>query len=69
MELDQKVVRGDRFVTSGLDKASFPTDIPIGTVTKVTVSQSDLSQVVEVKIAADLVRLNAVRVMLWEPPK
>ena len=69
IELDQKVEKGEYVVTSGLESAMFPADIPIGTVEKVSVSQSDLSQILDVQLAADLVRLNAVRVLLWEPPK
>lgn len=69
VELDQKVEKGEYVVTSGLETAAFPADIPVGTVSKVTVSQSDLSQVLDVRLSADLVRLFVVRVLLWEPPK
>ena len=68
VELTQPVTKGEAVVTSGLGRASFPKDIPIGFVTKVLPSQADQSQVLEVPIAADLVRLNVVRVLLWEPP-
>ena len=43
-------------------------NLPVGTVTKVSASQSDLTQVLEVELAADLDRVSAVRVLLWEPP-
>lgn len=69
VELDQKVEKGEHVVTSGLGTAMFPGDMPIGTVTKVSVSPSDLSQVLDVKLDADLVRLNVVRVLLWVPAK
>jgi len=68
VELNQKVDKGEGIVTSGIESAMFPADLPVGTVTKVSTSQSDLTQVLEVKLSADFVRLNAVRVLLWEPP-
>ena len=68
VNLDQEVNKGEGIFTSGIGTGSFPGDLPIGTVTKVSASQSDLTQVLEVKLAADLERLSAVRVLLWEPP-
>ena len=68
VNLDQEVNKGEGIVTSGINTALFPGDLPIGTVTKVSTSQSDLTQVLEVELAADLVRLSAVRVLIWEPP-
>lgn len=67
--LDQEVEKGELILTSGIESASFPGDLPIGTVTKVSSSQSDLTQVLEVELACDLVRLSSVRVLLWEPPQ
>jgi rod shape-determining protein MreC len=64
-----KIEKGEIVVTSGLSGASFPMDIPIGTVEKVSPSGADLSQILQVKLRADLERLQAVRVLLWEPPK
>lgn len=67
--LEQKVEKGEVIVTSGISTAKFPKDLIIGTVDKVSTSQSDLTQVLDVTLAADLVRLNYVSVLLWEPPK
>ena len=67
--LDQQVDKGELIVTSGIETAIFPPDLPVGVVTKVSSSQSDLTQVLEVRLACDLVRLSAVRVLLWEPPQ
>lgn len=67
-ELEQEVTKGEYFVTSGLGTSLFPADIPVGTVTKISRSQSAISQVLELELSADLVRLDAVRVLLWEPP-
>lgn len=69
INLEAKVDKGDTVLTSGLESASFPADIPIGTVTKVSSSGADLSQVLEIDLRADLERLDAVRVLLWEPPR
>ena len=69
VELTQPVTVGDAVVTSGLGRAAFPKDIPVGFVSKVSPSSSDQSQVLEVPIAADLLRLNVVRVLKWEPPE
>lgn len=66
--LDRPVEKGELIVTSGIETAMFPADLPVGTVTKVSSSQSDLTQVLEVTLDADLDRLAAVRVLLWEPP-
>lgn len=68
VELDQNVERGELIYTSGLETSSFPMDIPIGRVVKVSTSRSDLTQVLDVELGADLVRLGAVRVLLWKPP-
>lgn len=67
VELDQNVERGELVVTSGIETSMFPMNIPIGRVTKVSTSQSDLSQVLDVELSADLKRLNAVQVVLWKP--
>ena len=69
VELEQKVEKGEHIFTSGLEGAMFPADIPIGSVEKISESRSTLSQVLDVKLDADLVRLFVVRVLLWEPPK
>lgn len=67
--LDQLVDKGELIVTSGIEGASFPPDLPIGVVNEVSSSQSDLTQVLQVDLACDLVRLSSVRVLLWEPPQ
>ena len=66
--LDVEIEKGQRVATSGIATALFPMNLPVGTVTKVSASQSDLTQVLEVELAADLDRVSAVRVLLWEPP-
>lgn len=68
VELAQEVNKGEGVLTSGLTTGVFPKDIPIGRVTSVAPSQSEQTQKLEIQIAADLVRLNVVQVLIWEPP-
>jgi len=44
-----------------------PGELPIGTVTKITRNQADQVQVLEVKLSADLTRLDFVQVLNWVP--
>jgi rod shape-determining protein MreC len=53
--------------TSGLENSRYPKGIPIGRVTSVSRSQSDQSQKLEVRLFADLIGLNYVQVLLWQP--
>jgi rod shape-determining protein MreC len=59
--------RGEVAYTSGVDRSSFPPDIPVGTVTAVAMAGDQLQQNVELEPLADLDQLAFVRVMLWEP--
>ncbi|HPB46773.1 MAG TPA: rod shape-determining protein MreC [Microthrixaceae bacterium] len=67
--LTEEIAEGETIVTSGLNTAQFPPHIPVGTVTKVSTSRSDMTQVLEVAYLADFTRLNYVRVLLWVPNK
>jgi rod shape-determining protein MreC len=58
---------GDAVTTSGLDRAIFPPQIPVGTVTAAELSADQLSKVVTLEPMADLTRLAYVTVLLWEP--
>lgn len=58
---------GDPVMTSGQERAVMPRGLPIGTVKKITRVQSDQTQVLEVRLAADLSRLDYVQVLIWEP--
>ncbi|HKY13417.1 MAG TPA: rod shape-determining protein MreC [Microthrixaceae bacterium] len=61
--LDVEVAEGDPVSTSGQERAKFPKELPIGTVSKITRSQSDQTQILEVDLAADLGRLDYVQVL------
>ncbi len=66
--LTAEVAEGDPVTTSGFERAKFPNEIPIGTVKKITRSQSEQIQILEVDLLADLSRLDYVQVLKWKPP-
>jgi cell shape-determining protein MreC len=67
IDLTDPVAKGDLITTSGTERASWPGNLPIGTVTKVTRSQSDQTQILDVERSADLSRLDYVQVLDWVP--
>jgi rod shape-determining protein MreC len=64
-----KVPERESIVTSGYDRAIFPKDIPVGTVTKVETDANQLDQTLTIEPIADLSHLSVVQVLLWEPPR
>ncbi len=65
VEPGTKVERDELVVTSGLEGAAFPADVPVGHVVGATTRPGELSQDVHVRPAADLGRLELVRVLQW----
>jgi rod shape-determining protein MreC len=65
VEPGTKVHRNELVVTSGLEGAAFPADIPVGHVVAAKTRPGELSQDVTVQPAADLGRLELVRVLQW----
>jgi rod shape-determining protein MreC len=53
--------------TSGEDRAAYPPNIPVGTVTKTTLSEDQLRQILTVEPLADLGSLTFVKVLDWLP--
>jgi cell shape-determining protein MreC len=53
--------------TSGDDRAAYPPNVPIGTVTNATLSSDQLHQILTVQPLADLGNLTFVKVLLWQP--
>ena len=53
--------------TSGDDRAAYPPNVPIGTVTRATLSSDQLHQILTVEPLADLGNLTFVKVLLWQP--
>lgn len=62
-----QIAAGDKLVTSGLNLAQYPKDIPVATVKSVQTAPGQLQQVVTVSPTADLSRLEYVRVLQWSP--
>jgi rod shape-determining protein MreC len=62
-----QIAAGDKLVTSGLNLAQYPKDIPVATVKSVKTAPGQLQQVVTVSPTADLSRLEYVRVLQWSP--
>lgn len=68
IDLTDPVAKGDLITTAGTQESIMPGGLPIGTVTKITRDQSAQVQVLEVKLSADLTRLDFVQVLNWVPP-
>jgi len=58
---------GTVFYTSGLNGASFPASIPVGTVTEARTGLTASQETVTLQPLADLSRLRYVSVVLWGP--
>jgi len=62
-----KLSAGDTLVTSGVGNSTYPGGIPVGTVASATTPNGALAQVVTVKPAVDLGRVEFVSVLQWAP--
>ncbi len=67
VNLNERVTPREVVSTSGVAGSLFPPDIPIGRVADISTAPSQLSQVLEVDLLADLENLSYVRVLQWEP--
>ena len=65
IEPGTKVGRDELVVTSGLEGAAFPADVPVGHVVHAATRAGELSQDVTLRPAVDLGRLELVRVLQW----
>ncbi|MCI3950471.1 MAG: rod shape-determining protein MreC [Acidimicrobiales bacterium] len=65
VEPGTEVERDELVVTSGLEGAAFPADVPVAHVVEAATRPGELSQDVSVRPAADLGRLELVRVLQW----
>lgn len=68
IDLTDDVAKGDLVTTAGTQDSEMPGGLPIGTVSKITRNQADLVQILDVKLSADLSRLDYVQVLNWVPP-
>ena len=64
----QRVVPGEPVVTTQVQSGSVPSGIPVGTVSKVTVTPGALQQQVTVRPYVDLANLAFVSILRWVPP-
>lgn len=64
----QPVRRGEVVATSGLAGATYPADIPIGTVSSVVSATGSYTKIATVKPYVDFTNLQYVSVMQWLPP-
>lgn len=62
------VEEGDAVITSGIQRSSFPPDVPVGRVAEVGLTEDETERTLVVEPLADLDFLTYVKVMLWESP-
>lgn len=67
VNIDTLVTEGEGVVTSGLQQSIFPPEVPIGRVRNASTPEGALQQRITVDPAADLRRLQFVKVLLWTP--
>lgn len=67
-ELTAEIEPGDSVLTSGLDRAIMPADIPIGTVAEVQPDEAARTLILRVNWAASFSELDVVQVLKWTPP-
>ena len=58
---------GEPVVTSGLERGLFPPQIPVGTVRSAESRQGALQKEILIDPAVNLLRIEFVRVLLWQP--
>ena len=58
---------GEPVVTSGLERGLFPPQIPVGLVRSAEAPQGVLQKDIRLQPTVDLLRLEFVRVLLWQP--
>jgi rod shape-determining protein MreC len=69
VSVDTKVTEGEAVVTSGLEHALFPPQIPVGRVRGAKINPGQLEQDVTVEPIVDFRRVELVRILLWQPVK
>lgn len=62
---DVAVRRGEALVTSGLQNAAYPADLPVARVVSVDRRRAALDQTILAEPLVDMARLQFVRVLLW----
>jgi rod shape-determining protein MreC len=67
IELTDQVDSGDAVVTSGLERAVMPPDLPVGVVAEVQPDEAAQTLILRVDLAARLSQLDVVQVLRWVP--
>lgn len=65
---DTQIAPDDVLVTSGIGTSQYPADLPIGKVTAVNDTGSELQKALDVELLANLIDLEYVTVLLYQPP-
>lgn len=68
IELVDQVEVGDALVTSGLNRAVMPPDLPVGVVSEVQPDEAARSLILRADLSAKLSQLDVVQVLKWVPP-
>jgi rod shape-determining protein MreC len=68
IEITDRVSTGDAVVTSGLQRAVMPPDLPVGVVSEIQPDEAAGSLILRVDLAAELGQLDVVQVLKWVPP-
>lgn len=68
IELTDEVDVGDAMVTSGLNRAVMPPDLPVGLVAEVQPDEAARSLILRADFTAQLSQLDVVQVLKWVPP-
>jgi rod shape-determining protein MreC len=69
VELNVDVNRNEAVTTSGYGDSVFPPDIPVGRVAELGQASDQLSQILDVRLLADIDDLSYVRVLQWTPTR
>lgn len=69
ISLDVTVNKGEAVLSSGLEDAVLPPDVPIGLVDRVTPNDAERSQQLLVRYAVDFSQLDVLQVVRWVPPR
>ena len=69
ISLDVAVNKGEAVLSSGLEDAVLPPDVPIGLVDRVTPNDAERTQQLLVRYAVDFSQLDVLQVVRWVPPR
>ncbi len=68
IEITDRVETGDAVVTSGLERAIMPPDLPVGVVGEIQPDEAAGSLILRVDLGDKVDQLDVVQVLKWVPP-